>query len=211
MKLDSVRREYKYDTLDIHQIPDNPLHLFSKWMDNAITAKVIEPTAMVVSTIGVNGFPQSRIVLLKDFSDSGFIFFTNYDSDKGKAIMLNSSVSLLIFWPELERQLRISGHAEKTSAELSDQYFHSRPLLSQAAAIASNQSQKIISRDILEDRFNELTKALPEKNFDRPEHWGGFLVKPVKIEFWQGRENRLHDRILYEKNGENWQISRLAP
>ena len=211
MKLESVRREYKYATLSEQNIPDNPLHLFKQWMDNAVSAKVNEPTAMSVSTIGNDGFPQSRIVLLKYFGEDGFIFFTNYESEKGKAVLKNSAVCLLIFWPELERQVRITGLAEKTSNKISDSYFQSRPVNSQAAAIISDQSQKISSREELEIKFDKLIKNVPAENFIRPENWGGFAVKPIKIEFWQGRENRLHDRILYEKNKRNWQISRLAP
>lgn len=211
MKLESVRREYKYATLSEQNIPDNPLHLFKQWMDNAVSAKVNEPTAMSVSTIGNDGFPQSRIVLLKYFGEDGFIFFTNYESEKGKAVLKNSAVCLLIFWPELERQVRITGLAEKTSNKISDSYFQSRPVNSQAAAIISDQSQKISSREELEIKFEKLIKNVPPENFIRPENWGGFAVKPIKIEFWQGRENRLHDRILYEKTKRNWQISRLAP
>lgn len=210
MKLESVRNEYKYATLQEEQMPDNPIEKFDHWLNEAIEAKIPEPTAMSVSTIGENGFPQSRIVLIKDYNDDGFVFFTNYESEKGSAIMTNPVACLLFFWPEIERQIRITGYVEKTSGKVSDYYFQSRPLLSQAAAIASNQSKKIESRKVLEYDFNELIKQLP-KHFKRPENWGGFLVKPIKIEFWQGRENRLHDRILYEKMNETWQISRLAP
>lgn len=210
MKLESVRNEYKYATLHEEQMPLNPLLKFDEWLNEAIEAKIPEPTAMSVSTIGENGFPQSRIVLIKDYSDDGFVFFTNYESEKGSAIMTNPVACLLFFWPEIERQIRITGYVEKTSHKISDYYFQSRPLLSRAAAIISNQSKKIESRKVLENNFNELIKQHPEQ-LRRPENWGGFLVKPIKIEFWQGRENRLHDRILYEKMNETWQISRLAP
>ncbi len=192
-------------------MPPNPMQQFELWMNEALTANINDPTAMSVSTIGSDGFPQSRIVLLKDFTEKGFIFFTNYDSQKGQAILNNPSVSLLFFWHEMERQVRITGLAEKTTNEISDRYFQTRPLQSQAAAIISAQSKKIDSRKELENRFNELIKNPPEDHFIRPENWGGFLVKPIKIEFWQGRENRLHDRILYEKIDKNWIISRLAP
>ncbi len=211
MKLDTIREEYKYAALNEANMPKDPLKKFDQWMNEALAAKVNYPTAMSVSTIGNNGFPQSRIVLLKDFHEKGFVFFTNYNSMKGNAINTNPAVSLLFFWPALERQVRITGFAEKTSDEISDHYFQSRPLLSQAAAILSDQSKKVSSREKLEEQFNKLTKNLPDKYFDRPENWGGFLVNPVKIEFWQGRENRLHDRILYEKVDGKWQISRLAP
>lgn len=211
MKLESVRNEYKYATLSEEQMPENPLLKFDQWLNEAIDAKVTEPNSMSVSTIGEDGFPQSRIVLLKDYSDTGFTFFTNYESDKGHAIKNNPVACLLIFWPDIERQIRITGYVEKTTDEISDHYFQSRPILSQAAAITSNQSKKISSRNALENRFNELIKKIPENHFSRPKNWGGFLVKPLKIEFWQGRENRLHDRILYEKTDENWQFSRLEP
>ncbi len=192
-------------------MPQDPMQKFEEWMNEALTANINDPTALSVTTIGRDGYPQSRIVLLKDFNAEGFIFFTNYDSQKGQAILNNPSVSLLFFWHELERQVRITGSAERTKNEISDRYFQSRPLNSQAASIISDQSKKIRSREELENRFNELIKNPPEDHFTRPVNWGGFLVKPLKIEFWQGRENRLHDRILYEKFDENWQISRLAP
>lgn len=211
MKLKSIRREFKYAALDEQQIPENPMQTFSDWMTKAISSKVIDPTAMSVSTIGIDGYPQSRIVLLKDYNEDGFVFFTNYESDKGNALENNSVISLLIYWPDLDRQIRITGHAEKTSSTNSDLYFQSRPLLSQAAAIVSNQSKKIESRDELEKRFNDLINNMPEKHFDRPKNWGGYLVKPIRIEFWQGRENRLHDRILYEKINNKWEKSRLSP
>lgn len=211
MKVDSIRKEYKYAALTEDNIPQNPMQKFEQWINEALNAKINDPTAMSITTIGSDGFPQSRIVLLKNFNEEGFIFFTNYNSQKGNAILNNPSVSLLFFWHELERQVRITGLAEKTTNEISDRYFQSRPLNSQAAAIVSSQSEKIGSRDELEKHFNELIKNLPEDHFDRPSNWGGFLIKPIKIEFWQGRENRLHDRILYEKINGNWQISRLAP
>jgi pyridoxamine 5'-phosphate oxidase len=166
---------------------------------------------MSLSTFGTDGFPQTRIVLLKAFDEVGFTFFTNYQSEKGRAIENNNGVGLHFFWPELERQIRISGFAEKTSNEISNEYFSSRPELSQLAATVSKQSEKIPSRFFLENQFNGLKKSLKNKELKRPDFWGGFVVKPTKIEFWQGRENRLHDRILYEKINENWEISRLAP
>ena len=162
---------------------------------------------MSVSAIAEDGFPHSRIVLLKDFGDDGLTFFTNYNSLKGRSIAGNPAVSLLFFWPELERQIRIAGFAEKTSPEVSDRYFYSRPLNSQVAASVSEQSTKINSRKMLEDLFE--TKK--NDSVSRPENWGGYIVKPVRFEFWQGRESRLHDRILFEKKGETWQITRLAP
>jgi pyridoxamine 5'-phosphate oxidase len=211
MKLHSIRTEYKYAELSEKSIEKNPLKQFEHWLNDAIVAKVNQPTAMSVATVGIDGFPDSRIVLLKDFNENGFTFFTNYSSTKGKAIAKNQAVGLHFFWPELERQIRISGFAEKTTAEISNRYFSSRPVLSQIAAVVSDQSSKIPSREFLQNQFENLKNEIANENLKRPEHWGGFLVKPVKFEFWQGRESRLHDRILYEKENGNWVISRLAP
>ena len=211
MKLHSIRTEYKFAELTENSIDKNPLKQFEHWLNDAISAKVNEPTAMTVVTFGVDGFPDSRMVLLKDYNENGFTFFTNYNSNKGKAIEKNPAVGLHFFWPELERQIRISGFADKTSAEISDQYFNSRPVLSQIAAVVSNQSSKIPSRDFLQNQFENLKNEIAGENLKRPENWGGFVVKPVKFEFWQGRESRLHDRILYEKENGSWMISRLAP
>ena len=211
MNLHSIRTEYKFAELTESSIEKNPFKQFEHWLNDALNAKVNEPTAMSVVTFGVDGFPDSRIVLLKDFSLNGFTFFTNYNSNKGKSIAKNPAVGLHFFWPELERQIRISGFAEKTSNEISDNYFNSRPVLSQIAAIVSNQSSKIKSREILQNSFVSEKEKLGDDKIKRPENWGGFLVKPVRFEFWQGRESRLHDRILFERAEENWVISRLAP
>lgn len=211
MRLDLIRKEYRFAELTEKRIHKNPLKQFENWLNDALIAKVNEATAMSAVTIGTDDFPQSRIVLLKDFGDSGFTFFTNYNSNKGRSIEKNPLVGLHFFWPELERQIRISGYAGKTTEKISDEYFYSRPILSQIAANISNQSEEIPSRNFLETRFNEFKNQLPEAVLKRPETWGGYLVQPVKIEFWQGRENRLHDRILYKKQNEEWIIKRLAP
>ena len=207
MKLDSIRKDYQLAELSEEKVEKNPFRQFEKWMKEALNAKINEPTAMSVSAIAEDGFPHSRIVLLKDFGEEGFIFFTNYNSLKGKSIAKNSAVSLLFFWPELERQIRIAGFAEKTNSEVSDRYFYSRPLNSQVAASISEQSSIIHSRK----KLDQLFEARKHEPVLRPENWGGYLVKPVRFEFWQGRESRLHDRILFEKNGKMWSISRLAP
>ncbi|MDO8951957.1 MAG: pyridoxamine 5'-phosphate oxidase [Draconibacterium sp.] len=211
MNLHSIRTEYKYAELTKSCIDKNPLKQFEHWLNDAFNAKVIEPTAMTVATFGNDGFPDSRIVLLKDFDENGMTFFTNYTSNKGNAIAKNPAVGLHFFWPELERQIRISGFAIKTTNEISDYYFYSRPVLSQIAAVISNQSNKIPSREFLLERFESYKNDSSGEIIKRPKNWGGFLVAPVKIEFWQGRESRLHDRILYEKENNNWLISRLAP
>lgn len=211
MKLHSIRTEYKYAELTKSSIDKNPLKQFEHWLNDALNAKVNEPTAMSVATFGDDGFPDSRIVLLKDVNENGMTFFTNYSSNKGNSIAKNPAIGLHFFWPELERQIRISGFAIKTTDEVSDRYFYSRPVLSQIAAVISNQSSKIPTREFLLEKFESLKNNPAYEIIKRPKNWGGFLVTPVKFEFWQGRESRLHDRILYEKENNNWLISRLAP
>ena len=211
MKLHSIRSDYKYAELSENSIEKNPLKQFEYWINDALSAKVNEPTAMSVATIGIDGFPDSRIVLLKDYDENGLTFFTNYNSNKANSLERNPAVGLHFFWPELERQIRISGFAEETSDEVSDRYFYSRPVLSQISAIVSNQSKKIPSREFLQNLFDTEKEKYAVENITRPKNWGGYLVKPIKFEFWQGRESRLHDRILYEKENNKWIISRLAP
>lgn len=211
MKLESIRREYKRAELSKINADKNPIQLFQRWMNEVLDLNRIDSTSMSLVTNGTNGFPESRIVLLKSYNDDGFVFFTNYNSQKGQAIAQNPKVSLHFFWPELERQVRISGIAEKTSFEESESYFHSRPFESQVAAAVSNQSKEVPSRAYLEEKFEALKKELNGSNPECPQHWGGYLVRPVKFEFWQGRVNRLHDRIVYELENENWFIKRLAP
>lgn len=211
MKIDSVRKEYKMCELSEKEINNNPIQQFDLWLNEAIKAKVEEPTAMSVITLGTDGFPQSRIVLLKFFDEKGFVFFTNYNSEKGVSIKKNPAVGLHFFWPELERQVRISGIAEKSDSKISDKYFFSRPFLSQISATISEQSKEIPTREYLENLFEKFKKEIKNKDPQRPENWGGYLIKPIKIEFWQGRENRIHDRILYERQNEKWIFKRLAP
>lgn len=211
MKLESIRREYKKAELEIADVTSHPFPLFETWINEALKSNQRDATAFSLITIGEDSFPQSRIVLLKQYTEDGFVFYTNYQSQKGKAIEKNSRVGMHFFWPELERQIRISGFAEKTSSMVSDKYFHSRPLESQIAAVISGQSSAIPNRKYIEEQFERLKNELRGNNPERPEYWGGYLVRPKKFEFWQGRENRLHDRIVYEKNAEEWKIKRLAP
>ncbi len=211
MKIESIRREYEFAELSRKSIDKNPFKQFATWLNEALISRVLEATAMSVITINNDGFPQSRIVLLKSYSENGFSFFTNYSSEKGRSIERNPMIGLHFFWPELERQIRISGFAKKTSTKISDSYFHSRPITSQIAASVSKQSEEIPNREFLENRFFDFQNQLRGKNPKRPGSWGGYIVDPVKFEFWQGRENRLHDRILYIKQGEDWLIKRLAP
>lgn len=212
-ELGQLRKNYTANALDESQTPNNPIELFAKWFDEVTQAKgVDEVNAMTLSTVDSNGEVRGRVVLLKDISEGNFVFYTNYTSDKSRALFANPKVSLSFFWPNLERQVNISGRAEKTPTRVSDAYFSSRPRGSQLGAHVSPQSQPISSRAVLEEKLVELTKAFEGKDIQRPEHWGGVQVSPHRIEFWQGRPNRLHDRIVYVKNkDDSWSRSRLAP
>lgn len=210
MDLASMRENYKLNQLNESEININPIIQFQIWFNNAVDSQLREANAMTLSTSDKNGNCSSRIVLLKKFTEQGFYFFTNYTSHKAKQIAENSKVSILFFWNELERQVRIEGIAEKTSKEESMQYFNERPLFSRISAMVSQQSQVIKNRDWLVQAHNEY--SLKEENeIKLPDYWGGYIVKPTKFEFWQGRENRLHDRIQYKLINNNWQIERLAP
>lgn len=211
MQLNQIRRDYKHAKLNENSILKNPIQQFKLWMDAAIEADLADSTAMSLVSIGSDGFPQSRIVLLKNYDNNGFTFFTNYDSEKGKAIAKNKKVSLHFFWSGFERQIRITGYAQKTDAQTSRDYFYSRPIKSQIAASISNQSSVVASRIILENKFNQLSEKLKGEKLSMPINWGGYIVEPIKFEFWQGRASRLHDRIIYERERENWIIKRLAP
>ncbi|WP_026809695.1 pyridoxamine 5'-phosphate oxidase [Arenibacter latericius] len=211
--LGSYRRSYEKSELSEASISDNPLELFQKWFyEVEASGGVDEPNAMTVSSIGADGYPKSRVVLLKKFTYEGFIFYTNYESEKGKAILANSKVCISFFWPNMERQIIIKGNAEKIAENLSDGYFESRPEGSKLGAIVSRQSEVIPNREYLESKLKELEKSYLDKEIERPSYWGGFIVKPVSIEFWQGRPNRLHDRIRYSLQADyDWKIERLAP
>ena len=211
--LSNYRKSYEKSALLEHQIPEDPINLFHKWFYEAEDLNAVEEVnAMTVSTIGLDGFPKSRVVLLKKFNEEGFIFYTNYNSEKGKAILQNPNVCLSFFWPTVERQIIIKGTAEKTSEVISDNYFASRPDGSKLGALVSPQSEIIPNREFLETSLVSLEKEWEGKEIERPSHWGGFLVRPVEVEFWQGRPNRLHDRIRYQLQSDfNWKIDRLAP
>lgn len=200
------------DEIDENKFSKNPIIQFNRWMANAIDSTIEDPNAMTLSTAGKNYKVDSRIVLLRDASTNGFSFFTNYNSAKGKEIKENKNVCLSFFWPQLQRQIRIKGTAVKLSEKKSDAYFNSRPRESQLGAWASHQSEVLINRTDLEKRYEYLQKKYEGKKVPRPKHWGGYLVKPIEIEFWQGRENRLHDRLVYlKKRNGNWIFSRLNP
>ncbi len=211
--LGNYRKSYEKSALMEDAISDNPMELFQKWFHEIEKAgSVDEPNAMTISTLGLDGFPKGRIVLLKRYTYEGFIFYTNYSSEKGKAIDNNPKVCLSFFWPAMERQVIIKGTVSKIAENMSDGYFESRPTGSKLGAIASNQSEVIPSRDVLENKLKKLEAQYEQKEIPRPANWGGYLVAPISIEFWQGRPNRLHDRIRYTLGEDyNWKIERLAP
>jgi pyridoxamine 5'-phosphate oxidase len=210
MIIRNIRKEYKNKTLDIDDCKDNPIEQFTIWLDEAISADVLEPTAMVLSTVSESGFASSRTVLLKELYENSFLFFTNYNSRKAKHISANKTVALTFFWPELERQINIEGEGKKVSDEISDEYFKTRPYKSKISAWASNQSRIIKSKEILTKRFNMYTEKYPS-TVPRPDFWGGYQVIPNRLEFWQGGIARMHDRIVYIKENENWKRVRLSP
>lgn len=210
--LSNFRKIYTKDFLVEESVPDEPFGLFEKWFLEADSITDLEANAMTLATCDADGIVKSRVVLLKAYSAEGFIFYTNYLSEKGKAIAAHNKVSLSFFWPQLERQVIIQGEAEKTSQVTSDTYFASRPRESQLGACASEQSSFLENRKILEERLNELDKEFTGKKIPRPKYWGGFLVRPNSIEFWQGRPSRLHDRLRYKLNANHcWDLERLSP
>jgi pyridoxamine 5'-phosphate oxidase len=211
LDLTHIRREYGSKPLLEIDAAIHPVEQFTLWLNDYMAIKPPEPTAMVLSSVDEKGFPDSRVVLLKEVIDDHFIFFTNYLSHKSSQILLNPHVALNFYWPELNRQIRIRGRAKKTSDSVSDKYFLERPFESQCAAIASPQSHKVPSRVKLEELYQIALQKYTQKTISRPEYWGGFAIEPVQFEFWQGREQRLHDRLLYKKNGQEWVICRLAP
>lgn len=211
--LGNYRKSYSKKQLLENEAPDNPMELFKKWFHELESSgSTDEPNAVTVSTNGLDGFPKSRVVLLKRFTYEGFVFYTNYHSEKGRAIAADPKVCLSFFWPFLERQVIVKGTAEKLAENLSDGYFESRPEGSKLGAIVSPQSEVIPSRDYLETRLKALEEELHGKEIERPAYWGGYLVRPASVEFWQGRPNRLHDRLRYTLGQDlGWTLDRLAP
>jgi pyridoxamine 5'-phosphate oxidase len=210
-ELADLRKDYSLHTLDEGSVSADPYEQFSKWMEEAITAQVPEPTAMTLSTADGHGRPSSRVVLLKGYDERGFRFFTNYESRKGRELLNDPFCSLHFFWPELERQVNISGEATKVPREESENYFKSRPLASRIGAWASAQSTRLASREELEAKVREAEQRFADGDVPLPPYWGGFVVQPQALEFWQGRHSRLHDRICYEKAAVGWSIFRLSP
>ena len=210
-KYTHIRNEYKLKSLSNSDIHPNPFKQFNIWMDEAITSAITEPTAMVLATVGKNLQPSARMVLLKEVKPEGFIFYSNYDSKKGHHLEENHFGSLLFYWAELEKQIRIEGRIEKTTEEVSDEYYLSRPAKSRIGSWASPQSKEIPDRKFLEDKQNEFEHKFKGQLPPRPKNWGGYILIPYTFEFWQGRPNRLHDRIEYYYDDSNWKIRRLAP
>jgi pyridoxamine 5'-phosphate oxidase len=209
--ISDLRKEYTLKGLDAVEVSANPINQFRRWFDAALAAGVPEPNAMHVSTVTAEGRPDGRIVLLKEVSDAGFVFYTNYESRKGQELAARPFAALTFFYQSLEQQIRIEGRVEKVSTEESTAYFHSRPRGSQIGAWVSNQSHTIDGRDILEMRQQELEAQFADQEIPRPAHWGGYRVVPDAVEFWQGRPSRLHDRIRYRLENGTWLIERLAP
>lgn len=212
INIGAIRRDYSHKSLSENDVDANAISQFGKWWEEAVNSKIDEVNAMTLATASIDALPSARIVLLKEFNERGFVFFTNYESYKAQQLAENPKACLVFFWKELERQVRITGLIEKITAKQSDDYFQSRPESSRIGAWASPQSRVIEGRQWLDEKFNELVKEMEGTSISRPPHWGGYIVKPVVIEFWQGRPSRLHDRIQYtlEENGE-WKIERLAP
>jgi pyridoxamine 5'-phosphate oxidase len=211
MDLSDIRKDYERDSIHGDEFPVEPVNWFREWLQDALESGEPEATAMVLATVSAEWRPTARVVLLKSVDDRGFVFFTNYQSRKGIQLSRNHAAALTFFWPLTERQVRVEGFVVKTDADESDNYFYSRPLENRINAIISPQSSPIASRKQLEDEREKLMFAEGSENLRRPEHWGGYRLKPDRMEFWQGRPGRLHDRIQYILDGNVWHISRLAP
>jgi pyridoxamine 5'-phosphate oxidase len=207
----SLRRNYSLKGLTESTVDPNPVAQFSQWFNEILKSEVKEPNAMVLATSSLKGIPSIRTVLLKKFDEAGFVFFTNYESHKAKDLMENPNAEILFLWLELERQVRIRGTVKKVSLKDSEEYFQSRPVESQIGAWASKQSSVIPNREFLEQKFEKISERYKNGKIPLPPFWGGFVLKPVEFEFWQGRESRLHDRIRYRKKKNDWKIVRLSP
>lgn len=209
--IQSLRQEYRSAMLTEKDASVDPIVQFRKWFEEAVNANIYEPNVMTLATADRNGKPSARIVLLKGMDEMGFCFYSNYLSKKGKEMKKNPQACLVFFWPELERQVRIEGRIEKLDKETSEAYFHSRPKASQIGAVVSPQSQPIPNREQLEQKATQFAKEYADKEIPKPAHWGGYILKPTMIEFWQGRESRLHDRLSYQLIEKKWRRERLAP
>ena len=209
--MNQVRRDFAERPLTEGSVDNNPFKQYAVWFEEAVNSKILDPYAMCLSTVGLNGQPSSRIVYMRDILDDGFVFYTNYLSQKGKELLSTPKAALNLHWAELDRQIRIEGDVIKVSEEVSDKYFAARPKKSQIGAWASAQSDVLTTREELERHVLKYTARFKDIEVDRPKHWGGYVLKPTKIEFWQGRASRLHDRIVYNKEGAEWKLRRLSP
>lgn len=206
-----LRREYARETLSEHDVLADPIAQFRLWFDQAVAAQVPEPNAMALATSGAEQQPTARIVLLKGVDERGFVFFTDYRSRKGEDLAANAKAGLCFYWGELERQVRIDGASERITREESAEYFRTRPRGSQLGAWTSQQSSVLASRDTLESALHDTAARFGDKDVPLPDHWGGFRIAPSELEFWQGRANRLHDRVRYRRHGDTWRVERLSP
>ena len=209
--MNQVRRDFADRPLTEESVESNPFKQYAVWFEEAVNSEILDPFAMCLSTVGLNNQPSSRIVYMRDILDDGFVFYTNYLSQKGKELLSTPKAALNLHWGELERQIRIEGDVVKVSEEVSDKYFAARPKKSQIGAWASAQSDVLTTREELEQHVLKYTARFKDIEVDRPKHWGGYVLKPTKIEFWQGRASRLHDRIVYNKEGAEWKLRRLSP
>ena len=209
--LHKMRQEYAAGSLNETNMPHNPIEVFNVWLDFAINSGLTEPNAMTVATATLDGKPSARVVLLKEVNDKGFVFYTNYLSRKGRELVVNPDVAIVFDWHDIERQVRVEGRAEKLSAEESEAYFNERPEDAKIGAWASPQSKIVKDREELEKHLEEIEEQFEDMQVHRPSHWGGYLIRPSVIEFWQGRPSRMHDRIVYYKTEDGWTMHRLAP
>lgn len=209
--MNQVRRDFADRPLTEESVESNPFKQYAVWFEEAVNSEILDPFAMCLSTVGLNNQPSSRIVYMRDILDDGFVFYTNYLSQKGKELLSIPKAALNLHWGELDRQIRIEGDVMKVPDEVSDKYFAARPKKSQIGAWASAQSDVLTTREELEQHVLKYTARFKDIEVDRPKHWGGYVLKPTKIEFWQGRASRLHDRIVYNKEGAEWKIERLSP